>query len=204
MKIELTNFVKRQWKSDFSGTKMNNVNIDEFISIINRIYSFNKWQNTQFDFCKYLFINNDIDYDIKLGVIPINHTIYPYIQSGYFSRTEEELSVLSRWVKFPPNSFNLPKAKYIGLVLYTREQLYKEYKTTTTSDTFEVPFELSKDCEYGIVSIMGLSKQEMEPMPPITHLRNALGKEFGGNGEPINVEEYQKSVEFWNTHILVK
>ncbi len=210
MKIELTDFVKRQWKSDFSGTKMNNVVENDFLKAVN-IASFHICKDSQFNFCKYIFIDNSrFDLDVKLGTIPIDYTIYQYIQSGYFSRTDEELSVLSRWVKFPPNTYTAPRANYIGLVLYSREQLLKEYNADPAigqrdmnGNRFE-QFELSVDCDYGIVAIMGLTEPEMEPMPPITHMRNALGKEHGGNGEPINIEEYQKSVEFWSKRILIK
>lgn len=202
MKIELTNFVKRQWTSDFSGTKMNNVDWNLFINTINRVEGFSQWTDSQFDFCKYVFINNeDNAFDINLGVIPLDHTIYSFIQTEYSSRTPEELAVLSRFVKFPKNSYHIPKANYIGLVLYNKEQLFDEHLKTQNNPK---DFELSKDCKYGIVSIMGLSKPEMEPMLPITHLRNALGKEFGGNGVPINIEEYEKSVNFWDHYILIK
>ena len=37
-------------------------------------------------------------------------------------------------------------------------------------------------------------------MQPITAMRNALGKESGGSGVPINEEAYRKSVEFWEKH----
>ena len=41
-------------------------------------------------------------------------------------------------------------------------------------------------------------------MDPITMMRNALGKEEGGSGVALNRVEYQKSVEFWSTHALIK
>jgi hypothetical protein len=41
-------------------------------------------------------------------------------------------------------------------------------------------------------------------MAPITMMRNALGKEEGGSGVPLDREKYQESVEFWKTHINVK
>lgn len=41
-------------------------------------------------------------------------------------------------------------------------------------------------------------------MQPITMMRNALGKEEGGSGVPLNRELYLKSVEFWKKYVLVK
>ena len=41
-------------------------------------------------------------------------------------------------------------------------------------------------------------------MQPITMMRNALGKEFGGSGIPLDFAEYKKSVEFWTKHVAIK
>ena len=47
------------------------------------------------------------------------------VLSGYSSRTEKELAVLSRW--FPKDSVGtVPTAKYLDLILYSREQIRKE------------------------------------------------------------------------------
>lgn len=236
MKIEITKFVERQWDAKFAGTKMFGIDKEKFIDLVNIEYTqYNQGFANCFSdnccyvqhssFCSYFYINNKFQHNylcptIKTAVIPIDHTIYPYIQSGYSSRTSDELPVLSRWVHFPHKSYELPIANTIGLVLYTREQLLKEhnemfppadYQVTNTPWTdkgiavMEQPkFELSDDCEFGIVAIMGLNTAEMDPMPPMTHLRNALGTKEGGNGTPINREEYQKSVDFWSKYILVK
>ena len=45
---------------------------------------------------------------------------------------------------------------------------------------------------------------EVEPMEPLPLMRNALGVEQGGNGEPINREKYLAAVEFWSCHASVK
>ena len=41
------------------------------------------------------------------------------------------------------------------------------------------------------------------PMTPITNMRNALGKEYGGSGIPIDRNEYMKCVEYWDTHAIM-
>ena len=43
-----------------------------------------------------------------------------------------------------------------------------------------------------------------KPMEPITMMRNALGKEEGGSGVPLNREKYMESVNFWEKHAVVK
>jgi hypothetical protein len=41
-------------------------------------------------------------------------------------------------------------------------------------------------------------------MDPITMMRNALGKEEGGSGVPLDREKYDVSVAFWSAHALIK
>ncbi len=51
---------------------------------------------------------------------------------------------------------------------------------------------------------MGTSEAYPDPLVPITIMRNALGKEEGGNGEKLDHKVYKESVEFWKKYILVK
>jgi hypothetical protein len=44
----------------------------------------------------------------------------------------------------------------------------------------------------------------VQPMQPITMMRNALGKVYGGSGVPIDVEKYSQSVEFWTKNVAIK
>jgi hypothetical protein len=41
------------------------------------------------------------------------------------------------------------------------------------------------------------------PMQPITMMRNALGKEEGGSGVPLDREKYMKSVNYWRHRVPV-
>ena len=41
-------------------------------------------------------------------------------------------------------------------------------------------------------------------MPPITQMRNALGREAGGSGRPIDRTAYARAVDFWERHAAVK
>ena len=40
-------------------------------------------------------------------------------------------------------------------------------------------------------------------MQPITILRNALGKEEGGSGVPLDRTKYLEAVAYWKDHITV-
>lgn len=42
------------------------------------------------------------------------------------------------------------------------------------------------------------------PMQPITMMRNALGKEHGGSGVPLDFAKYMDSVNFWKKYVALK
>ena len=58
--------------------------------------------------------------------------------------------------------------------------------------------------DYGIVSVKPQDVDVETPMQPITMMRNALGKEYGGSGVPLDFEKYTESVEFWKKHAILK
>lgn len=60
------------------------------------------------------------------------------------------------------------------------------------------------DYDWGIVSIKPQNVEHELPMNPITMMRNALGKEHGGSGVPLEKEKYTQSVEFWSKYALIK
>jgi len=201
MIIEFTNFSLRQFSPTFAGTKLP-IKIDEqlgntyYTNLLSNITDiWFEWKDSYQPFCKYLIIKNDID-SIKSGTIKLNWFTKLFIKSGYSSRTPEELSVLSRWVKLP-FWFKRPKAEYLVFVLYSRDQLIKELKENEV-------LELSDDCNWGIVAVLGTSEPIPDPMPPITIMRNALGVEEGGNGAKLDHKLYNESVEFWDKYILIK
>jgi hypothetical protein len=204
MKIELTNFAQRHFTKSFKGTKIRESDKKEFLEKINS--TFNSLSENSIDkhfplsqknmpFCRYLVINND--FNVKSSVAKLTNENYIYLRSSYSSRNDNELPVLSRWLELPINN-NL--SKYITVITYSREQLLKEHMATNTNEEFE----LSLDCLWGIVSIMATEKAEPDPMPPITMMRNALGIEEGGNGVPLDKEEYKRSVDFWNKYVIIK
>ena len=60
------------------------------------------------------------------------------------------------------------------------------------------------DGDYGIVAILAQMSNREEPMTPMTMIRNALGITEGGSGVPIDREAYQKSVDFWSKHAVIR
>lgn len=199
-KIEYDPFVSRQFSPGFSGTKVNLEIKEELLGVINDTYingDSKQLLNSEWEFCKYLVIKND--FDVKCAVREITLDIYPYIRTDYAQRTPDELAVLTRFVQLPPG-FKGQKSNYIVLVLYSKEQLQKEFKPKEEGQEFY----FDDSVEWGIVSIMGTLLPYPDPLVPVTIMRNSLGIEEGGNGETLNRKVYNESVDFWSKHILVK
>lgn len=104
------------------------------------------------------------------------------LRSAYEARNDKELPVLVRWFE----GISPPRANYLIVILYSREQLAKEGSPI--------------DADWGIVGCMATAEPEEIPMAPITMLRNALGVEEGGSGVPLDRDAYRRSVAFWQTH----
>lgn len=201
-KIEYDPFVNRQFSPGFSGTKVDLEIKQELLDVINDTYQYGlgdigQLLDSEWNFCKYLVIKND--FGIKCAVREITLDIYPYIRTDYVSRTPEELPILTRFAQLPPG-FKGQVANYVVFVLYSREQLDKEFKPKEEGQEFY----FDNSVEWGIVSIMGTMEPKPDPLVPITIMRNSLGIEEGGNGEVLNKKVYNESVEFWSKYILVK
>lgn len=56
---------------------------------------------------------------------------------------------------------------------------------------------------WGIISIKAQDEDYETPMQPITMMRNALGREEGGSGVPLNKEAYEASVAYWDQHAAI-
>jgi len=192
MKIifEVTEFAKkRHFDSTFHGTKILDFTPEEFVKIITNklldLSGYFKAQEGYADFCRLIFVENFTE--AKSGVVEITEDNKQFLRSTYKSRTENELPVLTRWLEMDNTS--LPKAKYLMVIAYSKEQMEKE------GDHI--------NAEWGIVSINAQMEDEETPMLPITSMRNALGIVEGGSGHPIDREAYMKAVEYWNTHAIV-
>jgi len=197
MKISLTPFaIDRHFKPGSAGTVITDCTPELFIERVRIIRERSVVSIVQgyAPFCKLMFVPNWTD--AKTGTMPITGDDYwsqalyrLYLKTEYKARQEDELPVLVRWLEMPEKE--VPRAEYLCLVLYDREQLNKEGTDIG-------------DADYGIVAVLGQMHSQEEPINPATMIRNALGIKEGGSGVPIDREAYMRSVEFWNTHATVK
>ncbi len=152
-------------------------------------------------FCRLLPIKNFTN--ARVGSLPITLENYQYIRSGYSARTSLELPTFSRWLELP---LGKPKAEWLMLVLYSKEQIDKEAKENLPPEVLcnaaACPDEF--DAEWGIVAILGQDVNTEVPPTPITIMRNALGIKEGGSGVPIDKDRYLISVAFWEQNCILK
>jgi len=226
--IKITDFALRHFDPKFGGTKIST----DTISVEDFEEHLNGFKNRYYDHPEERFIDKEAGHvrvDIlpgeysfsrllvmanitqcKTGSMPITIENSQYLRRGYSARRPGELPVLSDWIDLPYKHL-IPRAKYTVAVLYSKEQIDKEamrlYKKSLESDDIETigmekpePF----GADWGVVAILGQMNPKAEPMKPITMMRNALGIEEGGNGEPIDKESYERSVKYWETHATVR
>mmetsp|Transcript_136818 Transcript_136818/g.193507 ORF Transcript_136818/g.193507 Transcript_136818/m.193507 type:complete len:216 (-) Transcript_136818:52-699(-) len=144
-------------------------------------------------FCKHIFVDNFCNATMTVSEItPANEGL---MRSGYVTRQEGELAVLSRW--FPADAMGSPKvAPYLDVILYSREQIRKENEAMGKKSESDAP--------WGVVSVKAQDVQYELPMQPITMMRNALGKAEGGSGVPLDTDKYRESVEYWSKHAPIQ
>ena len=132
-------------------------------------------------------IDNTIeDWNIYAGVSRIEGREANLV-SYYETRREGELPYLTRKLV----GVEKPKAYCVNFVLYSKEQLAKEG--------------IAHNACWGIVSVNGLMVDlPQEPPTPATILRNSMGVEFGGNGQAIDRELFQKAVNYWQFHAVIE
>jgi hypothetical protein len=142
-------------------------------------------------------INDFTGEDARVNVLPLKGN-EDKVRTEYAARNDKELPVLQRFLPMDAigGPEKLPVAKYLDLILYSREQIQKE----TESMGKEVGEETAP---WGIVSIKAQMEDFELPMNPITQMRNGLGKDQGGSGIPIDRDSYMESVKYWSENVVV-
>lgn len=192
----LDEFAMRQWDDESYGGTTIDFDKAEFVKRVHQAHkSGAELVDGYAPFCKHVFVPNFIP-GTKVGSIPITPENEKHLRSGYSSRSDAELAVLTRW--FPADKVEIPDAEFLDVILYSREQLIKERSAMESKeDRPELP-----DAPWGIISVKGQLENFECPMTPITIMRNTMISE-GGSGVPIDREAYKKSVEYHKNHAPV-
>ncbi|CAD8145010.1 unnamed protein product [Paramecium octaurelia] len=168
---------------------------DKFIEQVNEQYRVEELRDGYAPFCKHLFLENFTETpNYTLEIKKENEHL---IRTAYKARNENELPFLARFI--PIESIQLQKAKYLDIILYS-----KEYFTSRNQQRGLEDINGAIDYDYGIIGIKPQDGTDQTPMPPMTCVRNALGQKFGGSGFELNKEEYLNCVEYWSKHIYAE
>ena len=189
MLIAMTDFALRNWDPEASGTRILGITPEDLTAQCNA--QGGPLVDGYAPFCKHLFLENSTP--TRAAFAPVTADNRHALVSGYRARREGELAVLERWFE----GIEAPRATHLDVILYSHAQLVAE--AADYGEEQAVP-----DCDWGIVSIIATLSPEEPPMPPITQLRNALGRSEGGSGVPVDRTAYARAVAFWNTHAAVR
>ena len=195
-------FCLRQFTQDtgYAGARIE-VSVEAFEAKVNELFEAggHVLVDGYAPFCKHIFVPNFCGVTrTTLEITPENEAL---LRSAYEARTDKELPVLGRW--FPKElvvggaaADSIGAAKFLDVILYSREQIRKENAAMGEDSGSDAP--------WGIVSIKPQDVDYELPMQPITMMRNALGAEYGGSGVPLIDEKYRESVDFWSRHAPLK
>ena len=188
MKISMTDFAAGRHfdNPDFGGTKIP-CTVDFFVSHPQiRAASGATLLDGYAPFCKHLFVENFAG--AKAGVARITSRNDMRLHTDYVARREGELPVLTRW--FDSLDVDPAITPFLDVILYSSEHLAMEGAEV--------------DGDWGIVSINSASAAEEAPMNPITMMRNALDKDEGGSGVPLDKAEYARAVAYWSEYATIR
>lgn len=115
------------------------------------------------------------------------------------SRWFEEGEILSEIQKGKP----LAPAKFLDVILYSREQLLKERAAMPSKKDQSHPLPPESGPMWGIISLKAQDENHETPMQPITAMRNALGRDQGGSGVPLDKVKYDEAVEYWRERAAI-
>jgi hypothetical protein len=182
----MTPFAERQYAPDYSGTR---VTPEIVADLIQDAQSPHAIAPGYADFNQIIAIaNSDFRYPLRQCVITREaaRLAGACFHTAYEARRPEELAVLTEWV----TGVRPPLAPFIHLIIYSRAQLEKEDEPV--------------DADWGIVGINASAGPTIDPMRPITMMRNGLGVEHGGSGVDIDRDAYASSVDFWSRHVMIR
>jgi len=200
-KFGVTEFVGRQWEPGFKGTKLLGITPEELIRLVNEKSERTGLIDGYAPFCKHIWLSNGTP--TLAGVAVITPENQGALRTGYEARRPGELPVLGRWFE----GVEPPRAEWLDVIVYSHAQLAEEAKAeadAAEAKGLPVPESDVPECEWGIVCVNAELTESGTPIAPATQLRNALGKAEGGSGTPLDEREYQRAVEFWQTHAVCR
>ncbi|KAF0984399.1 hypothetical protein FDP41_000298 [Naegleria fowleri] len=198
-------FAIRQFQNGYKGGTFIPMSWQAFEEYVNKEVSTGKYtlKDGYAPFCKHLFLLQTSEFaGCKQSFLEITKENEHLIRTEYQQRKENELPVLTRFFPQELVADQIKEAKYLDIILYSKEQILREAEAMNEKSDYDKRPEIA-DCEWGIISVKSQDVDYELPMSPITMMRNALGKEEGGSGVPLNRDKYMESVKFWKQYAII-
>jgi len=185
--VGINEFVKRQTKPDFAGTKVTPAQLE---SIRKRAeQNIKRGASTQGSqpFIKYVTIHEP---SITVGYARVTPENEHLLKSRTTKREGREFEEAFEQRYFDKKDVKPMPSDHVLVVMFTREQLESEKSNPTGAD-------------YDIISINAEGYGKSAPRTPETLMRNAKGPESGGSGEKYTPDMMTESKRFWENHAMV-
>jgi len=116
-------FAEHDASKSYGGTVFS-LPVAEFEDIVNSRFEEANLKDGYAPFCKHIFLVNDFT-DAKVNVLPLTKENEHLVRTEYAARSDKELPILQRFVPLDliGGAEKLPVAKYLDLILYSREQV---------------------------------------------------------------------------------
>lgn len=188
--IGVTKFAERQLASDFGGTRLAQEDMARCQRVAEVAFHTGETKEGYAPFCR--LVKSGLVYGVLSPIVEITPENEHLLRSKYQARREGELPVLVRYF----TGLTRGPAHHLNIILYSREQLLAEDKATGQDDT--------PDADWSIVAVNAEPGEIDSPIPPVTMMRNALGKTEGGSGFPLDHSKYLESVAYWSKYAQVE
>ncbi len=184
--VGINDFVKRQTKPDFAGTKISTADLENLRKKAEQEINAGKDKQGYADFVRIVSIR---DPKILCSIAKITLENKKFLKTEKTKRREEEEEYEHSF--FESKDVKGIPSHHVDLILYTREQLEKEKEKHTGSD-------------YDLISVNAEISEKGAPITPETMRRNIKGPDSGGSGHQHTKKEIAHSEDFWKDHALIK
>jgi len=184
--VGINEFVKRQTKPDFAGTKVTTAQLESFRKEAERQAQANTLKPGYAPFVKIATVK---DHLVKCPIAKITPENKVLLKSRMTKRRDFEEEFEQRY--FEAKDVEPIPSDHVDIILYSKEQLGKEPDGNPTGS------------DWDIISINAEPTSAGTPMAPETIKRNMKGTQGGGSGHQHSPEELSRSESFWANHAMI-
>jgi hypothetical protein len=184
--VGINDFVKRQTKPDFAGTKVTTAQLNKLHKDAERQAASNQLKP---GYAPYVKIARVIDPEIACPVAKITPENKSLLKTRMTKRRDFEEEFEQRY--FEAKDVKPMPSHHVDIIMYSKEKLSSEPDSNPTG------------ADWDIISINAEPTSSGTPMAPETIKRNMKGTQAGGSGHQHSPEELSQSEAFWENHAMI-